>query len=100
MPEWGIRHAEVPSWDGNTWNAAYRCSSTAIGWPGFVLAARIMGANTSSLWNHDAMFDYMDRYMATAAPAHITPEWRYSVIYYDGELIDSIWGLYPDWRNT
>lgn len=100
MPEWGIVHADEPWKDGNTWSAAYRCSSTAVAWPGFVLAARIMGANTPELWNHPALFDYMDRYMATAAPTNLTPDWRYSIKYYDGRTMNDIWGQYPDYRDT
>ena len=63
LAEWGIRHATAPDWDGKNWDANYRTCCTAISWPGFVLAARIMGANTPELWNHPALFDYMDRYV-------------------------------------
>jgi hypothetical protein len=63
LPEWGIRHATYPLYDGKDWdNAAYRRCCTANVWAGFVLAARIM--NQKAAWNHDALFDYMDRYMA------------------------------------
>jgi VCBS repeat-containing protein len=63
LPEWGIRHATYPIYDGKDWdNAAYRRCCTANAWAGFVLAAHIM--NQKSAWNHDALFDYMDRYLA------------------------------------
>ena len=61
MPEWGIRHSTTPAADDASWNAYYRECCTANAWAGFVLAARIMGAKT--LWAHDALFDYQDRYM-------------------------------------
>lgn len=61
LPEWGIRHATDPSMDNSSWDAPYRQCCTANSWGGVVLSARIMGAIT--LWNHDALFDYMDRYM-------------------------------------
>jgi len=66
MPEWGIGHSTNPGIDNSDWNASYRRCCTALAWPGFVLAALIMDADTGSkaLWNHDALFDYMDRYMA------------------------------------
>lgn len=61
LPEWGIRHATEPLRDGLNWDATYRRCCTANAWAGFVLAAHIMKAK--DLWNHDALFDYMDRYM-------------------------------------
>lgn len=62
MPEWGIRHANSPENSDSAWYAQYRDCCTAIAWNGFVMAAHIMDAKT--LWNHDALFDYQDRYMA------------------------------------
>ncbi len=61
MPEWGIEHATNPNQDGLDWDTSYRRSSTANAWAGFLLTAHIMGVK--ELWNHDALFDYMDRYM-------------------------------------
>jgi hypothetical protein len=62
LPEWGIRHATDPNRDGLDWgNASYRTCCTGGAWGGFVLAAHIM--NATSLWNHDALFDYVDRYI-------------------------------------
>ncbi|WP_319562189.1 hypothetical protein [Marispirochaeta sp.] len=61
MPEWGIRHATEPQRDDASWNRAYRTCCTATAWAGFVLSARIM--DVVDLWDHDALFDYQDRYM-------------------------------------
>lgn len=61
MPEWGIRHATTPNQSDSAWYAIYRHVND-YSWPGFVLAAHIM--NAKALWNHDALFDYMDRYWA------------------------------------
>lgn len=82
-PEWGIRHATDPAIDNNDWNASYRQCCTAHAWGGFVLAARIMGAK--SLWNHDALFDYQDRYMATEAP----DQWMRSSDHWTEEMWDA-----------
>jgi hypothetical protein len=60
LPEWGIRHATDPYRSNKFWQTAYRRVSSPA-WGGFVLAAQIMGAK--ELWNHDALFDYKDRYM-------------------------------------
>jgi hypothetical protein len=63
LPEWGIRHATGPNVSNAYWGTTYRQCCTAIAWAGFTLAARLMEAK--ALWNHDALFDYVDRYMAT-----------------------------------
>ncbi len=64
MPEWGIRHSWYPLQDNQNWKAEYRLCCTALAWQGPVLSALIMDAK--DLWNHDALFDYMDRYNAIA----------------------------------
>lgn len=60
-PDWGIRHSNNPESDNASMDATYRDINGACT-PGFVLAARLMGAQR--LWNHDPYFDYADRYMA------------------------------------
>lgn len=64
MPEWGMSHRTEPERDDVRWTGsttlAYRQCCTANAW-GFVLAARLM--NAQKLWDHDALFDYYDRYM-------------------------------------
>jgi hypothetical protein len=60
MAEWGIRHATKPEADNKDWGATYREINGAI-FPGYALAARLM--NLQKQWNHDAFFDYCDRYM-------------------------------------
>lgn len=60
MGEWGIGHAAGPKRDNPGWAAEYR---TLVGTSsiGFTLAARLHGLK--DVWNHDALFEYMDRYM-------------------------------------
>ena len=60
LPEWGIVHTTRPERNNKFWEAAYRHVSSPC-WGGFVLAAHIVGVR--DLWNHDALFDYKDRYM-------------------------------------
>jgi len=72
LAEWGIRHATIPGLDTKSWAANYRRCCTANAWHGFVLAARMMGAQ--ALWAHDALFDYQDRYMAETL-ANNDPGW-------------------------
>lgn len=59
-PDWGIRHVENPKSDNAHFGASYREINGAVN-PGFALAARLM--NLKKAWNHDAFFDYADRYM-------------------------------------
>jgi hypothetical protein len=48
-------------------------------------------ASAKTLWNHNALFDYMDRYMAAIADSETTPDWRTSV-----PGMDAIWGSQND----
>jgi len=63
LAEWGIEHQTNPDGDNKAWNASYRIGTTATSWGGHILTARIMGIQ--SLWRHDAIFDYQDRFVAT-----------------------------------
>ncbi len=62
LPEWGFSHCDHPESDNAKWDAdPYRRCCTANGWLGSTLAARMMGLR--EVWNHQAHFDYLDRYM-------------------------------------
>jgi hypothetical protein len=68
--------------DGLDWgNASYRTCCTGGAWGGFVLSAHIM--NAMHLWNHDALFDYVDRYIEieTAEKGLTSAQDRLFVIY-------------------
>ena len=63
MPEWAIRHSLEPNQSDASWTAMYRSIYSAVpAWAGTALAAYIMGAK--ALWNNNAHFDYIDRYVA------------------------------------
>ncbi|MDD5458149.1 MAG: hypothetical protein PHF37_01985, partial [Phycisphaerae bacterium] len=66
VPEWGIRHATDPTKDSNIWDCSYRRCCNANSWAGIVLTAHIMGLKGA--WNHNALFDYQDRYMGIETP--------------------------------
>jgi uncharacterized repeat protein (TIGR02543 family) len=74
MPEWGIEHATKPNQDGLDWNTSYRQSCTANAWAGYLLAAHIMGVK--ELWNHDVLFDYMDRFMQVQKEVVGADNWK------------------------
>ncbi len=61
LPEWGIHHTRDPYQDNKYWAAVYRITC-GRSYAGFVLGAQIMGLKKA--WNHNALFDYMDRYMS------------------------------------
>jgi hypothetical protein len=84
LPEWGIVHSDDPSADNKAWCAVYRECCTANAWAGFVLAAHIMDAK--DLWDHDALFDYQDRYMAREAPGDWTRCWD--------DFTETMWDTY------
>jgi hypothetical protein len=75
LAEWGNRHADDPRSDTKAWMGdPYRRCCTANAWHGFVLAARIMGLRQA--WGHDALFDYVDRYMKIETPRAWTRSWN------------------------
>jgi len=75
-------HAIAPENSNKYWLTKYR-QVTGPGWGGFVLAAHIMGAKV--FWNHDALFDYKDRYM------RIEADWRQI-----SRFVESMWDVYRD----
>ena len=75
MPEWGNSHTQYPSNDNVSWTAdSYRRCCTGNAWVGEVLTARLMGLRDE--WNHQALFDYMDRYMGTETVGDWTRSWE------------------------
>ncbi|MFY9345848.1 MAG: hypothetical protein WAT39_25375 [Planctomycetota bacterium] len=75
LPEWGNRHHDDPQHDSKSWTGdPYRRCCTANAWHGFVLAARIMGLKEA--WGHDALFDYIDRYMQIEPKGSWTRSWN------------------------
>ena len=88
MPEWGIAHTTDRNQDGLDWDASYRRSSTANAWAGFILTAHIMGVK--ELWNHDALFDYMDRYMKVQREVMGVGHWTRQ----RPKFIENMWDAY------
>ena len=74
LPEWGITHSRWPYTSNKWWPTEYR---TVAGPPfhGTALAALLM-EGAKALWNHNAYFDYTDRYMAVTAGNGEYPGWR------------------------
>ena len=60
---WGpYEHIPPAQWGpGQNTSESYRRCCTAVGWVAQALALRLMHAEKA--WNHDAFFDYVDRWM-------------------------------------
>jgi hypothetical protein len=63
-PKWGpYEHLHPSNWTrSNMQSEAYRRANTSSSWVGQALVIRLLKAERS--WNHDAFFDYVDRWMA------------------------------------
>lgn len=65
-PKWGpYEHLHPKDWDKgtlrNSQSEAYRRANSSSSWPGQALVIRFLHGETQ--WNHDAFFDYVDRWM-------------------------------------
>ena len=86
LPDWGCQHTTSPGYDNRAWvSDPYRRCCTANSWSGFVLAAHIMGLKDS--WNHDALFDYQDRYMSIETYGEWTRDWS-------SGFVEDMWDTY------
>lgn len=88
LPEWGIRHATQPSQDNRSWDASYR-SINALSYPGFVLAAHLMGQRDA--WNHEPLFDYVDRAVTVGRPEYPPSHQHYGYYTFGGDFVKDLW---------
>ena len=74
LPEWAIRHSQSPNVSNKWWPTEYR----QVAGPPFhaTALAALLTDGGKALWNHNAYFDYCDRYMAVSAPTGEYPGWR------------------------
>jgi hypothetical protein len=67
--DWGAyEHLPPDQWPGNLGESYRRCC-TSIAWVGQALAGRILHAEKA--WDHDAFFDYVDRWMTENDAEHV-----------------------------
>ena len=99
------KHEHLPprQWDGptfkganNGWKSeAYRRLNGPT-WIGQALAARLLGAK--AYWNHDAFFDYVDRWVAEAKDGTVDPKTLrpagYDPFYGAGDFVKAMWQAY------
>jgi hypothetical protein len=88
LPDWGIAHGVSIDRDTPRWETMYRQCCTARNWGGFVLAAIMM--DLTSEWDHDVIFDYMDRYF------HYEDTYNGGTYRQDSPFVGSAWTEYRD----
>ncbi len=89
MPEWERRHVTslrmgitgAVGYITLNWDTGYRLCCTVRTWGGQVLATHIMGLK--NLWNHDVLFDYVDRYFEIE-------DW------FEFKFVENMWRTYRD----
>jgi hypothetical protein len=102
MPEWGIRHSTLPTIDNPEWTTPYREGTTADAWFGWALAVLMMEetAGAKTLWNHDVLFDYMDRHNAInngePDPFGYTVPYEGTGGMWDPVFVEYMWDTYRD----
>jgi hypothetical protein len=80
LPEWGKVRLYDRKAVNKYWKTSYRQIIGQV-YGGFVLAMHIMVVK--DLWNHDALFDYTDRYM------QVEVDWRQS-----SRFVENMWDVY------
>ncbi|NLF29625.1 MAG: hypothetical protein GX591_01915 [Planctomycetes bacterium] len=69
-PGWGAyEHLQPRDWEGDCIGESYRRCCTSIGWVGVALAGRFLRAEP--VWDHQAFFDYCDRWMTEDDTQHL-----------------------------
>jgi hypothetical protein len=91
LPEWGIRHTDDPWADNLNWGATYRDINNQS-YPGWVLAALIMGQRTA--WNHEPLFDYIDRSTSIIDPDNPAGSNNYTTYYFGTAFMKNMWQAY------
>ncbi|MEK7413380.1 MAG: hypothetical protein AAB263_08690, partial [Planctomycetota bacterium] len=92
-------------WPGpsNTMSEGYRRANTSNSWPGVALATLLLKAE--KIWNHDAFFAYVDRWMheddtqyiawiKEAISADYNKDWSRQTHCFDDDWIEEVWGKY------
>ncbi len=99
-PKPPYEHKSPDTWDKNDKRSESYRTTNSVGWAATALAVRLMGLVKE--WNHDAFFDYCDRWMSPVDPyAKNYPgiaggthkRNKHEGRTYD-RFIDSMWGMY------
>lgn len=87
IPAYGKKLGSVwqGRWISKRLDASYRECCHMNGFTGWILAVHIMGLQQA--WNHDALFDYADRYLKWTKEVG-APEWQRHMDRFAGEMWD------------
>ena len=101
LPEWNVG-GFAPGLDGAvTMNKAYSATYRPINgmsYPGIILSALLMGQKTA--WNHDALFDYTDRFVTwtlrirSIDPIKARDDYYKALYVYGGAMQQAMWEAY------
>jgi hypothetical protein len=94
MPEWGIR-ARAQATRTNAWpTSIYRRNDGGNGssYGGMTMAARILGLKEA--WNHDALFDYADRYLGLVTDPNWPAMGNTGLNEHNHEFFRQVWQTY------
>jgi len=101
-PDWGAyEHLHPSEWPGTTGETYRRCC-TSIAWVGEATAAKLLGLQ--EIWNHDAYFDYILRWMTEDDREHVqiilqetgedlSQDWAAQGQAWDA-FVEEMWALY------
>ena len=90
LPEWGILPKSRPEAVNLSWNATYRTINNSA-FAGWVLAAILM--NQREAWNHEPLFDYVDRVYSIQKHAARTNKPGAG---FGGEFVWNMWDSYRE----
>jgi len=104
LPEWSIVHAFGPERSNKYWETAYRRCCTMSSMQGVVLAAHAMGLKEN--WAHDALFDYLDRFLSIEKQIYFTGVADSNIIENKSALygrtptdvFENLYGMYNMWE--
>jgi len=97
LPEWGIVRLYDRSKINKCWRTTYR-NVICHAYGGFILAVHIMGVK--DLWNHDAFFDYKDRYMQVQRVSRETSKFVEDMWDYYRPQYGPVWTMSPELNIT
>jgi hypothetical protein len=83
----GLRQADI----NKVFDTPYR-DINGMSYPGLVLPALLMGQK--AVWNHDALFDYTDRYVSWAPTQKTYTDSEKSIYVYGGAFQRAMWETY------
>ncbi len=88
LPEWGIEHSTDP-YQSNKWLPTEYRGVAGPPFHGTALAALLI-PGAKALWNHNAYFDYTDRYVAFTSPGGEYAGWWHTM----SNFTDQMWHTY------